>query len=59
LVYDSLRDFYCEATGRLLLTGLVITHPRFGDQLRWNPHFHTIVLEGSFDDEDTFFSSRF
>jgi hypothetical protein len=26
-----------------------------GDQLRWNPHFHAIVLEGGFDDEGTFF----
>jgi hypothetical protein len=23
--------------------------------LRWNPHFHAIVLEGGFDDEGTFF----
>jgi len=27
----------------------------FGDILRWNPHFHTIVLEGGFDSEGTFF----
>ena len=23
--------------------------------LRWNPHYHTIVLEGGFDHEGTFF----
>ena len=23
--------------------------------MRWNPHFHDIVLEGGFDDEGTFF----
>ncbi len=23
--------------------------------MRWNPHFHTIALEGGFDDEETFF----
>ena len=22
--------------------------------LRWNPHFHSIVLEGGFDEQDTF-----
>jgi len=73
LIYDILRDFYHEAAGRPLLTGMVIAHLRFfakrkypahtpyralqsfGDQLRWNPHFHAIVLEGGFDDEGTFF----
>lgn len=40
---------------RLLLTGMVIAHKSFVDQLRWNPHIHAIVLEGGFDDEGTFF----
>ncbi|MBS3763816.1 MAG: transposase [Planctomycetes bacterium] len=55
LIYDILRDFYHEAAGRPLLTGMVIAHQTFGDMLRWNPHFHAIVLEGGFDDEGTFF----
>jgi hypothetical protein len=55
LIYDILRDFYQKAAGRSLLTGMVIAHQSFGDQLRWNPHFHAIVLEGGFDDEGTFF----
>jgi hypothetical protein len=55
LIYDILRDFYHEAAGRPLLTGMVIAHQSFGDQLRFNPHFHAIVLEGGFDDEGTFF----
>ncbi|POQ99803.1 hypothetical protein AU468_10005 [Alkalispirochaeta sphaeroplastigenens] len=59
LIYDILRDFYHEAAGRPLLTGMVIAHQSFGDQLRWNPHFHTIVLEGGFDDEGTFFCIPF
>jgi len=55
LIHDILRCFYQEAAGRPLLTGMVIAHQSFGDQLRWNPHFHAIVLEGGFDDEGTFF----
>ena len=55
LIYEILREFYHEAAGRPLLTGMVIAHQSFGDQLRWNPHFHAIVLEGGFDDEGTFF----
>jgi hypothetical protein len=40
---------------------MVIAHQTFLPQaqgtmlLRWNPHFHAIVLEGGFDDEGTFF----
>ena len=34
---------------------MVIAHQTFGDMLRWNPHFHAIVLEGGFDKEGTFF----
>jgi hypothetical protein len=34
---------------------MVIADQTFGDMLRWNPHFHVIVLEGGFDDEGTFF----
>jgi|GEM_PF-2730389 len=33
---------------------MVIAHQTFGDMLRWNPHFHTILLEGGFDTEGSF-----
>jgi len=46
LIYDILGEFYCAAAGRPLLTGIVVAHQTFGDMLRWNPHFHAIVLEG-------------
>ena len=55
LIYEILREFYHEAAGRQLLTGMVIAHQTFGDMLRWNPHFHAIVLEGGFDEGGTFF----
>jgi len=55
LVYRIIDEFYAEAAGRPLHTGMVIAHQTFGDMLRWNPHFHAIVLEGGFDDEGTFF----
>ena len=53
--YRLLGEFFDEAAGRSLLTGMVIAHQIFGDMLRWNPHFHTIVLDGGFDEESTFF----
>jgi hypothetical protein len=42
-------DFYREAAGKKIDTGMVIAHQTFGDMLRWNPHFHAILLEGGFD----------
>jgi hypothetical protein len=34
---------------------MVIAHQAFGDMLRFNPHFHAIVLEGGLDEKGTFF----
>jgi hypothetical protein len=39
LIYRIIDEFYAEAAGRPLLTGMVIAHQTFGDMLRWNPHF--------------------
>ena len=54
-----ISEFYCEAVGRPVLTGMVIAHQTFGDLLRFNPHYHAIVLEGGFDAEGTFFYTPF
>ena len=58
LIFSMISEFYCEAVGRPVLTGMVrmvIAHQTFGDLLRFNPHYHAIVLEGGFDAEGTFF----
>ncbi|MEW5813835.1 MAG: hypothetical protein AB1798_00345 [Spirochaetota bacterium] len=53
----SLRPvkFYSEAVGRSVLTGMVVAHQTFEVLLRWNLHFHALVLEGGFDGKGTFF----
>jgi hypothetical protein len=33
---------------------MIAAHQTFGDMLRWNPHFHCIVLEGAFDQNGKF-----
>jgi hypothetical protein len=38
---------------------MVIAHQTFGDMMRFNPHYHAIILEGGFDDEGTFVSIPF
>ena len=54
LIYHIIQEFYHQAAGRPIRTGVVIAHQTFGDMLRWNLHFHAIVLEGGFDDQGTF-----
>ncbi|MEW8330095.1 MAG: transposase [Candidatus Thiodiazotropha sp.] len=39
--------------------GKVIVHQRFGDMMRFNPHYHAIIVEGGFDEEGTFVSISF
>ena len=54
LIYRIIQEFYQQAAGRPIRTGVIIAHQTFGDMLRWNPHFHSIVLEGGFDEQGTF-----
>ena len=54
MIFAMIMDFYREVAGREIHTGMVIAHQTFGDILRWNPHFHAIVLEGGFDEDGTF-----
>ena len=54
LIYRIIDEFYAQAAGRPLHSGMVIAHQTLGDMLRWNPHFQAIVLEGGFDEGGTF-----
>ena len=49
-----ISDFYREVAGKEIRTGMVIAPQTFGDMLRWNPHFHAILLEEGFDEDGTF-----
>lgn len=54
LIFSIIKEFYKEAAKKEIKTGMVTAHQTFGDMLRWNPHFHCLVLEGGFDDEGNF-----
>ena len=49
-----IKEFYKEAAGIEITTGMVIAYQTFGDMLRFNSHFHSIVLEGGFDKDGNF-----
>jgi hypothetical protein len=48
LIYEILREFYHEAAGRQLLTGMVIAHQSFGDQLRLRQHSYYLPLSSPY-----------
>lgn len=48
IVYDLLARTYDKIADRRLRTGAIVAFQPFGSGLRWNPHFHAIVLEGGF-----------
>jgi len=50
LIFAILQRFYDRAAKRPVRTGMVLAYQTSGEFLRWNPHFHCIVLEGGFDD---------
>jgi hypothetical protein len=54
MIFSMISDFYMEVSGKEISTGIVISHQTFGDMLRFNPHFHAILLEGGFDDDGAF-----
>ena len=55
LIFALIAEYYAEAAGRPLATGMVSSHQTFGEFATFHPHWHTIVLEGGFDCSDRFF----
>ena len=41
--------------GWAILSAAVVAYQAFGDSLRFNPHFHTLILEGGFDSSGQFY----
>jgi len=54
LIFRMLADFYNDAAGKDIETAAVLAFQSAGDFLRFNPHFHGIVLEGGFDGQGRF-----
>ncbi len=54
LIFQMIQSFYNEAAGKNIRTASVISFQTAGDFLRFNSHYHGIVLEGGFDEEGNF-----
>ena len=49
IIHELLEEYCQQATGKDVRTGAVVSYQSFGDMLRFNPHWHSITLEGCID----------
>ncbi len=54
LIFAILQRFYDKAAKRPVRTRIVLAYQTSGEFLRWNSHFHCLVLEGGFDERGKF-----
>jgi hypothetical protein len=54
IIFTIIHDYYIEAVKTTVKTGSIVSYQSFGDLMRWNPHFHCIVLEGGIDEAGSF-----
>ncbi len=55
LIHNLVTDYYREFNGKELATGSIISHQTYGDMLRFNPHFHSLILEGGINYKHNFY----
>jgi len=54
LFEGAAQAFYNRAAKTSIKTGMVLAYQSAGEFLRFNPHFHCLVLEGGFDENGRF-----
>ena len=53
-IVSIIHEYYRETAPAAIKTGIVVSYQSFGDLMRWNPHYHCIVLEGGIDEAGSF-----
>ncbi|HOS45638.1 MAG TPA: transposase [Paludibacter sp.] len=46
LICEMIIEYYKMLTGKEIRTGIVLAFQSYGDFLRYNPHFHALIMEG-------------
>jgi len=54
IIFSIIQDFYNESAPTALKTASVVSYQSFGDLLRFNPHYHCLVLESGIDEAGSF-----
>jgi hypothetical protein len=57
LIYQMFELYYTRIGCKEARTGIITAFQTFGDFLRFNPHYHSLVLDGYFDGEGNFIYS--
>lgn len=52
LTFECIKYYYQERLGKGIVPGVIAVLHTFGDDLKWNPHIHTIVTQGAIDKKD-------
>jgi hypothetical protein len=55
LIFSLIAEFYSAAAAKPISSAAVLAYQPFGDALRFNPHFHALILDGGFDPEGKFY----
>ena len=53
-IFSLITGFYQAAAGTRIRSAAVVAYQPFGDLLRFNSHWHALILEGGFDAEGQF-----
>jgi len=54
IIFSIMNDYYNEAANTAVKPGILVSYQSFGDLLRFNPHYHCLVLEGGIDETGSF-----
>ncbi len=54
LINDMIIGYYNEMASKKIRTGIVLAFQSYGEFIRFNPHFHSLILEGGFDEAGNF-----
>jgi hypothetical protein len=54
IIFSIIHDFYNETAKTTVKGGAVVSYQSYGDLMRFNPHWHCIILEGGIDETGSF-----
>jgi hypothetical protein len=58
LIFRLLSEYFSEAAGRKITTGMISSLQTFGKYAGWHPHWLPIVLKGGFDRQPSPFTGK-
>jgi len=50
LIIDMILSYYKASAGKEIQSAAVFAYQTYGDFIRFNPHYHSLILERGFDE---------